>query len=136
MGFENIKTACVIDYPYLWKREDRRGETEGRKDRPVAVATRAKTKDGDFILLLPITSKSPDADTTAIEIPETEKKRASLDTAKRLWIVISEYNFDEVGESYYLEPKEPRGRFGFAFFQTVVTQFKADLPNVQSVKRT
>ncbi|WP_425960310.1 hypothetical protein [Rhizobium nepotum] len=30
-GFDEIETAVVIRYPYLWSREASRGETEGRK---------------------------------------------------------------------------------------------------------
>ncbi len=31
MSFEDIQTASGIRYPYLWVREAKRGETEGRK---------------------------------------------------------------------------------------------------------
>jgi hypothetical protein len=34
MGFDEIQTACVIRYAYVWSHEAARGETEGRKARP------------------------------------------------------------------------------------------------------
>ncbi len=40
MSFEEIQTASVVRYPYLWVREAGHGETEGRKNRPVAVGIR------------------------------------------------------------------------------------------------
>ncbi|MEZ2127876.1 MULTISPECIES: hypothetical protein [unclassified Sinorhizobium] len=40
MSYDLIQTASVIRYPYLWAREAGRGETEGRKERPVAVGVR------------------------------------------------------------------------------------------------
>ena len=36
--FDNLRSACVLRYPYLWARQADRGETEGRKPRPVAGA--------------------------------------------------------------------------------------------------
>jgi hypothetical protein len=33
---DELRTGCVIRFPYLWVREAERGETEGRKPRPVA----------------------------------------------------------------------------------------------------
>jgi hypothetical protein len=60
VSFEQILTGTVIRYPYLWAREARDGETEGRKDRPVAVGVRLGRMDGDLILLFPITSRQPE----------------------------------------------------------------------------
>ena len=37
MSFDRIQTASVIRFPYFGAREADAGETEGRKDRPVAV---------------------------------------------------------------------------------------------------
>jgi hypothetical protein len=47
-GYDDIQTATVIRYPYLWAREAGKGETEGRKDRPVAVGVRLPRPDGDL----------------------------------------------------------------------------------------
>lgn len=122
-SFGSIQTACVIRYPYLWAREAARGEIEGRKRRPVTVGIRLPRVDGDLLVLFPITSKDPDASRFAVEIPETEKRRAGLETDLRLWIIFDEYNTDVVGESFYLEPEEPIGRFSKAFFLPLMRTF-------------
>lgn len=67
-GFDEIETAVVIRYPYLWSREASRGETEGRKGRPVVVGVRLARADGDMVLFFPITTKHPETDRFAIEI--------------------------------------------------------------------
>jgi hypothetical protein len=38
MSFDQLQTGVVLRYPYLWARQAKAGETEGRKDHPVAVA--------------------------------------------------------------------------------------------------
>ncbi len=58
-SYDNIQTATVIYYPYLWVRQARKGETEGRKDRPVAVGVRLARTDGDLVLFFPIITKQP-----------------------------------------------------------------------------
>lgn len=124
-GYGDIQTACVIRYPYLWVREATLGETEGRKRRPVAVGVRLRRADGDLLLLFPITSRQPDPATFAVEIPDSEKRRAGLEVAPRLWIVLEEYNTDVVGQSFYLNPERPLGRFSKAFFLPLVRSFAA-----------
>ena len=80
MSFDALRTGCVIRYPYLWVREAERGETEGRKPRPVAVGVRITRPNGeDVLVLFPITSQPPSAGRFAFEIPEMEKRRAGLD---------------------------------------------------------
>jgi hypothetical protein len=84
-------------------REAERGETEGRKPRPVAVGVRiTRTNGEDLLLLFPITSQPPFSDRFAVEIPEMEKRRAGLDVALRLWIILDEYNRDVIDRSVVL----------------------------------
>lgn len=123
--FDEIQTACVIRYPYLWAREAGKGETEGRKHRPVAVGVRIPRPDGDMILFFPITTKQPLRDRFFAEIPDTEKRRAGLDADLRLWILLDEFNSDVVGHSFYLEPEPPVGRFSKAFFLPLLREFIA-----------
>ncbi|APG87413.1 hypothetical protein SAMCCGM7_pC0208 (plasmid) [Sinorhizobium americanum CCGM7] len=52
-AYDEIQTAAVIRYPYLWARQAGKGETEGRKDRPVAVGVRLPRPDGDLVLFFP-----------------------------------------------------------------------------------
>lgn len=135
-AFEDIQTACVVRYPYLWAREAGKGETEGRKHRPVAVGVRMPRPDGDMILFFPVTSKQPSRDRFAAEIPDTEKRRAGLDTDLRLWIILDEFNSDIVGQSFYLEPEPPVGRFSKAFFLPLLRGFIARRKSVAEVNRS
>lgn len=106
MNLDALCTGCVIRFPFLWVREAERGETEGRKSRPVAVGVRIARPNGeDILVLFPITSQPPSADRFAAEIPEMEKRRAGLDVAMCLWIMLDEYNQDTIGKSFYLEPE-------------------------------
>jgi hypothetical protein len=134
-SFGSIQTACVIRYPYLWAREAIRGETEGRKRRPVTVGVRLPRIDGDLLVLFPITSKEPDAGRFAVEIPETEKRRAGLQADLRLWIIFDEYNTDIVGESFYLEPEAPIGRFSKAFFLPLMRTFISRSKQASAINR-
>lgn len=135
MSFEDIQTASVIRYPYLWVREAGHGETEGRKYRPVAVGVRIARIDGDMLLLFPVTTKQPEPNRFAAEIPATEKRRAGLDVDLQLWIILDEYNADIVGQSFYLEPDPPIGRFSKAFFLPLVREFVARRKSLTGVDR-
>ncbi|ABS70191.1 hypothetical protein [Xanthobacter sp. VNH20] len=125
MSFDDIQTATVIRYPYLWARQARAGETEGRKDRPVAVGVRIVRPDGDLVLFFPITTKEPEASRFFAEIPAIERRRAGLDADLRLWLILDEFNTDLVGRSFYLEPEPPIGRFSKAFFLPLLRRFIA-----------
>jgi hypothetical protein len=116
VSLARLRTGRVIRFPYLRVREAERSETEGRKPRPVVVGVRIARRKGDVLVVFPITSQPPSRDRFAAEIPEMEKRRAGLDTALRLWIILDEYNQDAVGQSFYLKPEPPLGRFSRAFF--------------------
>lgn len=135
MSFEGIRTGSVIRYPYLWAREADRLETERRKPRPTAVGVRMNHAGRDMLLLLAITTRSPPAGRLAVEIPDTEKHRAGLERAMRLWIMLDEYNTDIVGQSFHLEPAPPIGQFSKAFFLPVMRSFVAYRRNAVEVAR-
>lgn len=123
MSFDDIRTGSVVLYPYLWEREQQRGETEGRKPRETAVGLRLEREgEDDALILLSITSTPPKSGEAAVEVPETERHRAGLDRGKRLWIMLSEFNYDVVGQSFYLEPVPPLGKFSDAFFKPIVAR--------------
>ena len=136
MSYDDIQTACVIRYPYLWVREAQQGETEGRKERPVAVGIRVSRPGGDLLLLFAITTKQPEPARFACEIPLIEKRRAGLNPDLRLWIILDEYNTDVVGQSFYLEPDPPIGRFSKAFFLPLVRAFIARRKSLTGINRT
>ena len=135
MSYDDIQTATVIRYPYLWAWQARAGETEGRKERPVAVGVRMPRADGDLILFFPITSKEPEASRFSAEIPAIEKRRTGLDVEMRLWIILDEFNSDIVGRSFYLEPEPPIGRFSKAFFLPLLREFIARRKSSTDVNR-
>jgi len=135
LSFEEIQTASVVRYPYLWVREAGHGETEGRKNRPVAVGIRLSRPDGDLLILFPITTKQPEPVRFAAEIPATEKRRAGLDVDLRVWLILDEYNTDIIGQSYYLEPEPPMGRFSKAFFLPLVREFIARRQSLRGISR-
>lgn len=108
-------------YPFLWSREARAGETEGRKERPVAVAVLIRNADGAAeVLMVPITSV-PQTSPFAIVVPEIEKRRAGLDAHLPLWVVTDEANVDLPGASYYLEPGNRLGGFSLSFLKQAQT---------------
>jgi hypothetical protein len=136
VSFDQIRTACVIRFPYLWAREAESGETEGRKVRPVAVGVRlSRPKGEDVLILFPITSQPPAVGRFAVEIPEIEKRRAGLDAAIPLWIILDEYNQDVIDKSFYLEPEPPMGRFSKAFFLPLMKEFIARRARARGVNR-
>ncbi len=136
MSLDEFRTGCVIRFPYLWVREAERGETEGRKPRPVAVGVRISRPRGeDVLVLFPITSQRPSPNRFAAEIPEMEKRRAGLDVTLRLWIILDEYNQDTIGQSFYLEPNPPLGRFSKAFFLPLMKEFIARRGGIRGVNR-
>lgn len=136
MSFDDIRSASVIRYPYLWARESDKGELEGRKQRPVAVVFRlVREKRGDGLILLAITSQKPAQGRPCVEIPATERLRAGLDSDKRLWIILDESNEDVIGKSFYLQPRAPIGKFGKAFFIILIQAFLAQKSKTRSVDR-
>ena len=112
-------------YPYLWTWQAERGETEGRKERPVTLAAvlpvgTSRTR----LYLLPITGTSPLAEQDALEIPATEIRRVGLTDAKRLWIILDDHNRDTLEESFYFEPHGKIGTFSKAFLKQIAARFR------------
>jgi hypothetical protein len=79
MSIEDFKTGCVVRYSYLWAREPDRGETEGRKDRPVCLMLIIAREGREIAMLYPITSQTPTGKTRALAVPQIEARRAGLD---------------------------------------------------------
>lgn len=86
------KPGEVIHYSYLWWSEARKGQEEGRKDRPCAVAVTHKREAGSTrVIVLPITHTPPREGEDGVEIPPLTKHRLGLDD-ERSWIITSELN--------------------------------------------
>ncbi len=135
MTGKGIIAGAVIRYPYLWARQAQDGETEGRKSRPTAVGFRLTRAGGDLLLLFPITTSPPSPGRRFLEIPETEKHRASLDADRRHWIILDETNVDTINDSYHLEPDSVVGYFSRAFFGPLMRQVAARLAEIEKVSR-
>jgi hypothetical protein len=131
MNAHGITQGMVLLYPYLWDAEHRRGETEGRKVRPAAVAVILDTR----IALVPITTKEPGSTGTALEIPDIEKRRAGLDIMMRQWLILDEINIDDPAQSYYAGDWEAIGHFSKPFFYQVLTILKQRRAKLQQVPR-
>ena len=111
----------VFEYHYLWHWQDEKGQTEGSKKRPCCVTIIVDDNKGQHILFIaPITSKAPAAGRVGIQIPETEARRARLDTTIPLWVIVDELNADILETSYTLEDRIPRGQFSAAFTNAII----------------
>lgn len=93
-------------------------------------------RDGlDYVLLLPITTQASGAERKAIEVPATEKSRASRDKSRSQWLLLDEYNLDPLKGSYYLRPTSVTGQFSKAFMATALGQFRRLFPQACPVAR-
>jgi len=106
----------VFRYPFLWKREQAAGETEGRKKRPVCIAVTIANNDGEtLVFILPITTQPPLPTRHYVEVPQIESQRVGLETHVRKWIMLDEINTDIVERSYVWDDRKPLGAFSSAF---------------------
>lgn len=112
----------VFQYHYLWKWQADQGQQDGRKKRPSCVAVVTIAEDGNRILFIaPITSKEPLRDRAALLIPETEARRAKLDTVIPLWVIVDELNVELLETSFTLENRTAQGAFSVAFTDTIIS---------------
>lgn len=110
--------GLVILYNYLWAREHDAREESGRKARPACVQIIvAAGKNGTVAALFPITSQPPGAERTALEIPETDARRARLRTPA--WIMVDEWNLDDLTASPHIADPRPLGLLSSAFMKRV-----------------
>jgi len=120
--------GLVVSYAYLWHREHRAGQQEGRKDRPCAIVlTAERAGDGQVaVIVLPITHSPPNPVDTAVEIPVAVKRHLGLDE-QRSWVVVSEGNeFLWPGYDLRRIPNADRYDYGFLpprFFRQVLDAF-------------
>ncbi len=120
----SLRQGEVIHYAYLWHWQAERGETEGRKPRPVCVALPLRKCDKTHLFLLPLTTTAPRDGQIALQVPPLEGRRAGLSAQTPGWLILSECNYDILETSYYLDPTDrPKGRFSEAF----TSRIKAEL---------
>ena len=112
------RNGLVLRYNYLWARQYDRGEESGRKNRPACVQIIVSgTEAGTIVVLFPITSQTPRDAGGALEIPETEARRIGL--ALPAWIIVEEWNLDNLATSAHIGDTRPLGIFSAAFMQRV-----------------
>jgi hypothetical protein len=110
--------GLVIHYNYLWAREYDRREESGRKARPACVQIIiAGAKGGTVVALFPITSQPPQAGRTALEIPEIDARRIGLTNPS--WIIVDEWNLDDLAKSPHIADVRPIGVLSPAFMKRV-----------------
>lgn len=105
--------GLVISYSYLWQDAKRRGEKEGRKNRPCAIILTRQVIEGVCIVsAVPITHSPPADPADAIALPPGLKRHLGLDDAPS-WIVVTELN-DFVWPGPDLHPiPGKQGRFDY-----------------------
>jgi hypothetical protein len=116
--------GLVISYNYLWAREYDRQEESGRKARPACVQIIiARSESGVVVALFPITSQPRQPGRTALEIPETEARRVGLTIPS--WIIVDEWNLDDLAKSPHLADSRPIGLFSAPFMRRVRSEAAA-----------
>lgn len=135
MSFSDFTRGSLVRYPYLWAREAEAGETEGRKSRETVVAARFQFEGRDEFALLAVTASMPSDEVATFELPETEMRRIVRGGKARLWVVLSEVNFDVIGDSFYLEPDAKVGELSPPVFRQLWSAFVEALPQMQKIRR-
>ena len=116
----------VFRYPFLWRREQLAGETEGRKKRPVCIAVTVAKSDGETVVfILPITTQPPFPSRKFLEVPQIESQRVGLETHVRKWVMLDEINTDILERSYVWDDRTPIGTFSSAFTSRIQTSLLA-----------
>jgi hypothetical protein len=114
----------VWRYPFLWDQQSKQGETEGRKERPTAIVAAVHDAGGSlFLALLPISTQRPAKGRISLAIPEIEARRIGLTSAQPLWVIIDEYNHDNLTKSYYFDPEGRIGAMSAAFLKLASVAF-------------
>jgi len=89
---------------------------------------RDPVEDIHHLMLVAITSRQPSQLQHAIEVPDTERKRANLVRYPRAWVVVNEYNYDIAELSWYFEPDTaPLGTFSEPFLRQVTDALRKEM---------
>ena len=122
--------GSLITYPYLWLSQADQGETEGRKDRPCCLLLQVwdAATETHHLMILAVSSQPPRKDQTALQVPDTERRRGGLARYPAAWVVVSEYNYDIAERSFYLDlAAEVLGAFSPTFMGRIAATLKAEM---------
>lgn len=136
MARDDLCAGSIIFYPYLWKWQADRGETEGRKERETVIATNFRIANEDLLALLPVTSRAPEKGVAAYELPALEVQRLQRGAPGRPWIILNEMNIDRASGSFYITPDCKRGQLSRAAYRALYEAFVAALPRAARVRRS
>lgn len=122
--------GLVISYAYLWRHEQAAGRAEGKKIRPCVIVVKvAHSREGiPIVSVAPITTKPPDPNAAAHELPAAVCRHLGLDAA-RSWVVLNELNqFGWPGFDLHPIPGS-KNRFSYGFipprlFAQIVTEIR------------
>lgn len=126
-------------FPYLWLWQKARGESEGRKDRPVAVVLVIHQGESvSHLILLALTTTPPDKDRNALRLPRVEAQRVGLDGDRDQWVILDEYNHDILQVSSRFSPAGRIGHLSPSFLRVVRKAFEDSLRSgrARKVSRT
>ncbi|TFF21771.1 hypothetical protein E3C22_13900 [Jiella endophytica] len=121
-------TGSVFAYPYLWMVEEAKGIRDA-KDRTTCLAIRRDVGGADgtttHLMLLGITDQLWKGQ-KAVEVPDTEKRRAGLNPKRPAFVVVSEYNYDVLPHSWHYAPgTKTYGSFSSKFCKDIAEALKA-----------
>jgi hypothetical protein len=127
MPIPDAEPGLVVSYSYLWHREHRAGQEEGRKNRASVVVLAVECEDGAVLVtILPITHTAPIDSSSAVEVPLPVKRHLGLGD-DRSWIVVAEGNeFVWPGHDLRRRLRSDRYDYGFlppSFFDRVMKAF-------------
>ena len=114
MTLPSPEIGSVINYSYLWHRQEQEGMENGVKDRPCAIVAAVKkdNKKNPTVYVVPITHSKPHDPTKAVEIPVQVKSFLNLDSG-RSWIICDEVN-KFIWPGFDLTPT-PAGKYQHGF---------------------
>jgi len=136
MPLPSPEPGLVLSYSYLWKRQQKRGSEEGEKERPCVIILSIENSAGETVVtVVPVTSRPPTDNRTALAIPPKIKQHLGLDTAPS-WVVVNEVNrFIWPGPDLRQIPDQP-GRFDYGFVPPrLYTAIKAALLDLHRGRR-
>lgn len=138
MPLPDPRPGLVFRYEYVWKRQERAGQTVGEKERPACVVLAITGESGQpRVLIVPITTRQPADGTPALIIPAAVKRHLGLDADRPSWIVLDEANIDTWPSPDMRPIPGQKGRFAYGLLpQRMVNDIRRVILGALAEKRT